>query len=798
MPARDLLQQLQRTLGDGYAVERELARGGMSRVYLAKDKSLGREVVVKALSPDLAAEVNFERFSREIKLAGRLQNPHIVPLLSAGDSEGTPYYIMPFVDGESLRQRLQSSGELPVDQAVRIMRDVAVALDYAHRQGVAHRDIKPENILLSGGTGVVTDFGVAKAISASTLHEGGTNLTTAGMALGTPAYMAPEQASADPSTDQRADIYAWGVVAYEMLTGAPPFAGRATQAIIAAHIAEPVPEIHRAAVPERLKALVMRALSKRPADRPQSAAEIVAELDALTSTGLTPAGTIAVRAGNNRRRKVMAIFVTLAVVLGGVLAVRALVSRASASGSAATVKRIAVLPFVNVSGSKDEEYFADGMSEELAAVLGRVRGVRVASYNSSFAFKGKAVDVKEVGRKLDVDAVLEARVRRQGNRLRVTAELTDVDNSLAIWSDSYEREFKDVFAVQNEIAQAIASALEIRFAGTTAHGTTAEVQGTEDPAAYDLYLRGRYFWHKRGAENLQRAIDLFTQATIRDPKFARAYAGRSSAQTLYVEYTDSAPRALDDSALASADEALRIDPTVSEAYIARGLVHVHRWEWPDARAAYGTAIQLDSTSSTAHQWLGELFYALGFADSAAIEMRKAKALDPLAPVPSVALAYALYQQRQYAQAVREGEQGRELAPDLILFPRVLAEAYLGLGDSAAALREIKRAVSIPPLQARTLSIYANIEARTGHRAEALDALNKLNKMNAGPAAMLIAYLGLGEREKALAALRLLVERRDFTLSQTPLTDPIFDPIRNTPEFRAAADAIRTPRAAMPK
>ena len=797
MPPGDLLKQLQRTLGDGYAVERELARGGMSRVYLAKEISLGRDVVIKALSPDLAAEVNFERFSREIRLAGRLQNPHIVPLLSAGDSEGTPYYVMPFVAGESLRLLLQRSGELPVDQAVRIMRDVAVALDYAHRQGVVHRDIKPENVLLSGGTGVVTDFGVAKAISASTVGDAATNLTTAGMALGTPAYMAPEQASADPTTDHRADIYAWGVVAYEMLTGAAPFAGRPTQAVIAAHIAEPVPDIHRPAVPERLSRLVMRTLSKRPADRPQSAAEIVMELDALTSTGLTPAGTTALPA-SKRRTRYWPVALAALVVLAGLVAVRARGSHMLAGGDTSTLKRIAVLPFANASGSKDEEYFADGMSEELGAVLGRVRGVRVASHSSSFSFKGKEVDVRDVGRKLDVDAVLEGRVRRDGQRLRVTAQLTDVGNGLSLWSDSYEKDAKDVFAVQDEIAHAIAAALEVRFAETTAHGTTAEVRGTANPEAYDLYLRGRYFWHKRGVENLGRAIDLFTEATTRDRNFARAFAGLASAEALLTEYTDDAPRELDDRALRAADEALRLDPSVAEAHIARGLVNVHRWQWEDARKAYGTAIQLDPNSATAHQWLGELFYTLGYGDSAIAEMRRAKALDPLAPVPSVALAYSLYQQRRYAEAIREGEQGQELAPDLILFPRVLSEAYLEMGDTAAAVRAAKKAVSLGPLQGKTLGIFANVSARTGHRAEALAAVKKLLDMRAGPAAMLIAYLGLGDRNAALAALKQLVQRRDVMLSQTPLTDPVFDSIRNTDEFRAAANAISTPNAVQPQ
>jgi TolB-like protein/tetratricopeptide (TPR) repeat protein/tRNA A-37 threonylcarbamoyl transferase component Bud32 len=792
MPPGDLLQQLQRTLGDGYRVERELARGGMSRVYLATDKGLGREVVVKALSPDLAAEVNFERFSREIRLAGRLQNPHIVPLLSAGDAEGTPYYVMPFVEGESLRHLLQASGELPVDQAIRIMRDVAVALDYAHRQGVVHRDIKPENILLSGGTGVVTDFGVAKAISASTAADGSTNLTTAGMALGTPAYMAPEQASADPSTDHRADIYAWGVVAYEMLTGAAPFAGRPTQAVIAAHIAEPVPPIHRAAVPERLARLVMRTLSKRPAERPQSARDIVLELDALTSTGLTPAGTVA--AHGSRRGIPLWVWpaAAAALVAFALFAMNARRQPMSAS-SEASVKRIAVLPFANASGSKDEEYFADGMSEELAAVLGRVRGVQVASYSSSFAFKGKSIDVKEVGRKLDVDAVLEARVRRDGRRLRVTAQLTDVGNGLSLWSDSYEKDAKDVFSVQDEIVHAIAGALELRFAATSTQAAPRDVQGTTDPNAYDLYLRGRYYWHKRGAASLRKAIDLFTAAGARDPKFGRAFAGLASSQVLLTEYADDAPRETDDRALAAADRALALDPGAAEAYLARGLVDVHRWKWEEARQSYVKAIALDSANATAHQWLGELYYALGEGDSSVAQMRMAKALDPLAPIPAGALAYALYCSRQYQESLREAQLAMDLAPDLAIIARVAARPFFMIGDTARALREVRRMRDLEPNQARGLADFVYLTGHTGHRDEALATLKHLETLHATALPMVVAYIGVGNTKSALQALDQAIATRDQSLSQYPLMDPMFDAIRSTPEFRAAAHAAGTPK-----
>ncbi len=292
-----LQEQVQRALGDAYLLERELGGGGMSRVFLALERSLGRKVVVKVLLPELAAGVNVERFRREIQLAAQLQHPHIVPLLSAGEAEGLPYFIMPYVTGESLRTRVAREGEFPIADTVRILRDVVSALAYAHAHGIVHRDVKPDNVLLSGGVAVVTDFGVAKAVTASAGTPGSSGLTSLGVALGTPAYMAPEQATASPNTDHRADIYALGIVTYEMLTGSPPFSGRAAPQVLAAHVVEePEPvERRRPAVPPMLATLVRECLAKRPADRPQTAAEVMHVLDAIATPSGGTAATTAVR-----------------------------------------------------------------------------------------------------------------------------------------------------------------------------------------------------------------------------------------------------------------------------------------------------------------------------------------------------------------------------------------------------------------------------------------------------------------------------------------------------------------------
>src|SRR5207302_4818029 len=329
-------------LSGSYTLERELGGGGMARVFVAEETALDRKVVIKVLPPETAAQVSLERFKREILLAAKLQHPHIVPLLTAGESNGLPYFTMPFVDGESLRVRLARHGELPVNHAIRMLREIASALAHAHEHGIVHRDLKPENVLLSGGSAMVTDFGVAKALSASSNAEHG-GMTSLGVALGTPAYMSPEQASADPSVDHRADIYSVGVLAYELLTGQPPFAGRTPQNLLAAHVSE-VPEAitkRRASLAPALAALVMRCLEKRPADRPQSGSEVVHALDDITtpSGGMTPTG--ASRGGSRRWG---AIAAAAAVVLVIVIASWLLATRTGGGGGAAKLRSIAVLP----------------------------------------------------------------------------------------------------------------------------------------------------------------------------------------------------------------------------------------------------------------------------------------------------------------------------------------------------------------------------------------------------------------------------------------------------------------------
>ena len=439
----DLREHLQMQLTD-YTIERELGGGGMSRVFVAMEKSLGRRVVIKVLSTELAASLSTERFKREIVLAASLQQANIVPVLSAGEIEGTPYYTMPYIEGASLRVRLDA-GSIRVAEALTILRDVAKALAYAHDRGVVHRDIKPENVLLTGGSAVVTDFGIAKALEGSAIDHGGADapisLGQLGIPLGTPAYMAPEQILADPEIDHHADLYSLGIVAYEMLAGRHPFAGLRAHELLAAHLKNtPAPlESLRPDVPPALAALVAHMLRKRPDERPEGAAEVLERLDCIAASDGGMRTSVRVHAsppvdrgrepGRRRRLYAAAAVVVLAVTVAG--ASRALVSPAPTDGGPGVtegtpptgvaprgIKSVAVLPFVNVGGNARDEYFSDGMTDELMGTLGKIKGLRVAGRSSAFSFKGKARDAREAGARLRVAAVLEGSIRRDGPESR--------------------------------------------------------------------------------------------------------------------------------------------------------------------------------------------------------------------------------------------------------------------------------------------------------------------------------------------------------------------------------------------
>jgi serine/threonine-protein kinase len=450
----DTLERLKAALATRYAIDRELGSGGMATVYLATDQRHRRSVALKVLRPELAAEMGTERFLREIEIAASLHHPHILPLYDSGEAEGFLYYVMPHVDGESIRERLVREHELPIPFATQVIGEIADALAYAHARGVVHRDIKPDNVMLSGRHALVMDFGVAKAVSDAAVSAA---LTTAGVSLGTPAYMAPEQAAADPNVDARADIYSLGALAYELLAGRPPFIGTTPQMVMSAHVTqtpEPVTS-HRQAVTAELADLVMRCLEKRPADRWQRADEL---LDRIAAIDTPSAG-----------------------MQGAAVSPPGLHATTVEPPETSTERAIAVLPFQNLSADAENEYFSDGITEEIINALNRIASLRVAARSSSFAFKGKNVNVRKVGEELKVNAVLEGSVRKAANRLRITAQLINVADGYQLWSERYDRELEDVFAIQDEISESIVEALRVVLSPeekpAIAKGQTAHVVG---------------------------------------------------------------------------------------------------------------------------------------------------------------------------------------------------------------------------------------------------------------------------------------------------------------------------------
>ena len=801
----ELRERLQVALGDAYAIERELGGGGMSHVFLATERRLDRQVVIKLLPPDVAGGVSLDRFHREIQLVARLQNPHIVPVITAGEADGVPFFTMPFVEGRSLRDLLKAGTKVSITDGANILRDVAVALAYAHERGIVHRDIKPDNVLLSGGAAVVTDFGVAKAISSA--REGtsapGGSLTQIGFSLGTPLYMAPEQAAADPSTDHRADIYSFGIMAYELFAGVPPFAGRAPAALLAAQMTEvpPLLSVARPDAPVPLVDLVRRCLEKDPSKRPQTATELVHGLDqALVSSGSSTLGRTApvpaVAPKTNRTILAVTFAALFIIATTAALFLSRRSDRGTASTDAASPRSVAVLPLENVGGSDSDRYFSEGITDELTSALGKIPGLRVASRTSVFALKSKGMDATQIAKTLKVSSLLEGTIRRSGDRLRVTAQLTNANDNLALWSDTYERQMKDVFQVQDDIAGSIAGALRVALApapaGQKAGTPGTALAGTEDLVAYDLYLRGRYFFHQRGNDALHRAADYFGQAIERDPTFARAYAGLADALGLMPIYGTTPADSAYPLARKAAERALALDSTVAEAHTTLGLILKSTGDWEPAATEFRRGLALDSNYATGHQWYSEVLIITGRVHEAVKELERARDLEPLSPVINAELGYTLGLAGRYQEGMLAGQRAVELDSTLWIGHAFLAFTRLFAGEYPAAAAGFQRAVrlgrGIDPLVGSLAFALAKSGKADSARAVLAPAEARANGRGGSPIAMAMGYAGLDEREKALDWLERGAREKDPWLYAMSINAPLFDGIRTDPRF---ADAART-------
>jgi serine/threonine-protein kinase len=658
----DLKKRLQDALGTTYFFERELGEAGMSRVFIAHDMALRRKVVIKVLPPELAASVNLERFNREIQFAATLQHPHIVPVLSAGVADGLPYYVMPFVEGESLGAKLTRESELSVQETIRILRDVLSALAYAHEHGVVHRDIKPDNILLTGDHAVVTDFGVAKAVGAST--DPGSGLTSVGIAIGTPAYMSPEQAAGDPYTDHRADIYAVGAMAYHMLTGYQVFTARSPQAMFAAHAVErPEPiRIRRPAIPQRLADLVMRALEKRPADRSQSAREMLADLESAAvpsgETVVPPpspsrqaiSGSVAQSERSDRRGLFMAIAAAVVLLT---LASTSVYWYKEKQPAPVVPPSLAVLPFENL-GSPTDAYFAEGMTEEISSRLGRLRGLRIIGRQSARAYAGSSKTASQIGKELGVNYILAGSVRwdrsQPGrNLVRVSPALLRVSDGTQVWSEPSEGDLKGVFQMQSRVAEQVANALELQLSVREEQMLTAIP--TDNLEAYDYYLRGRQAMRGSRGSDMLTAANHFERATQLDSKFARAFAALGVAHTDAVWFlADLKPSRLQ-KAKAAIDRALELNPNLPAAHNALGNYYYHgKLDYPAALKEFSAAQMLSPDDAEAAAFKSRVERRQGKWDEALADARRSVEIDPRNNVFLYDYAFTLGLTRLYDSA----------------------------------------------------------------------------------------------------------------------------------------------------
>ena len=771
-------EQLQRALGDTYTIEREIGVGGMSTVFAAVEASLNRHVALKVLQPELVAELSIDRFAREVRLAASLQQANIVPLLSAGTAGGFSYYTMPLVDGNSLRARLASGVPVPLAEAVSILKDVARALAYAHSAGVVHRDIKPDNILLSGGTAVVSDFGIARAMDAAR-NETGQTLTQAGVSIGTPGYLAPEQVAGEQA-DSRADIYAWGVVAWELLATRHPFASRTTrQAMLAAHLTEEAPHIEgHAKVPPSVASLVMSCLNKDPDRRPQSATELLAVLDAAATPIPSPAPSARVS------RKLVAGAAGVAALVALVLFIAPRLGDGSARTPAADSRSlsVAVLPFENIGGDTAQEYFADGMTDELATALGRLPGLKVAARSATYRYKGRRdIDVRQVGTELNVRYLLSGTVRRAGRTVRLSAQLTGVSDAVEIWSDTYTRAVDDVLALQDSLTMAITTALAERLgpAGEVTP-TAAAGRGTVSEEAYDLYLKGHYYLNRR-RPGLEGAVKSFEAAIAEDQRYGKAYAGLANALALLTYFGETPleqQRVID-----YAQRALGIDSTLAEAHVALGIMHMSVGRFEVAEKELRAAIAIEPDNAAAQFQLGRCLMYIGRLDEAIDAYELAKNLEPYQATTATWLGFVLTYQSTPERARAEAERAWELDSSSAVVQIGAAMAALDAGRPEDALRVIRGSPMRSVMNRGTFAyVFGKLDQPDSSRARIAEIEARRASRWNDYVTLMFASLGVGDTTRALDAFEKGYARGEAVSAWWPLWAQVFDGVRHSPRF----------------
>jgi eukaryotic-like serine/threonine-protein kinase len=738
--------QFQAALASKYVIERELGRGGMATVYLARDLRHDRNVAIKVLRDEVAESLARDRFIRETQLAARLNHPHVLPLYDSGEADGTLYFVMPLMQGQTLRERLDADGQLSIDVVLKLATEVADALDYAHRHGVVHRDIKPENILLHEGHAIIADFGIGKAIVDAQSDD--TMLTRVGVVVGTPAYMSPEQASGDV-IDHRTDFFSFGCVLYEMLTGILPFKGGSAHATIASRMIDTPREVTelRDAVPVSLSNTVSRLLAKDPADRFTSGAELIS---ALTSPDVS--ATVA-----------------------------------------SAIKSIAVLPFVNLSASSDDEYFADGITEEIINVLSQHTRLRVAARTSCFACKGTKDDPRLIAQRLGVRTVLEGSVRKAGSRLRVTAQLINASDGCHLWSERFDREMTDVFALQDDIASAIGHKLELSLLGDAESRVSRA--GPRHVEAYELLLRGRVLLAQRGP-SIVHAAQCFQQALTLDSELAEAHALLADAQRLFAIYGMAPTSEVIPRARAAANRALSLDPRQVEALATlANIAAVFDWDAAAGHAFTKRALAINPLHVRALVESGFVeSYRHGGTDAsqrhALEDLERATSIDPLNAWAFALRAWSHSSVGDHEEAVRLARHAIDLDPGAFTGRWALVWTLAAAARDVEALEAAEPALAMSGRGVRILCEMAASHARLGNR-DAAESLYEEVLVRART-----GYVGWSEQAAIAASAGRVADARDLLRRGIEVREsylsfescPAWQPLRGDDEGRRMLDA----------
>ena len=744
----------------------------MGVVYKAHDTKLDRDVALKVLPLELTKDRDArERFIHEAKAASALSHPNICSIHAIEEFEGQQFLDMEFLDGNTLGAVLGQK-ELPIGRAVEIAIQVAEGLNAAHKKGVVHRDIKPDNIMLTDdGLVKIMDFGLAKL-------KGSSKLTKSHSTLGTIAYMSPEQAQGE-DVDHRSDIFSLGAVLYEMITGRRPFKGEHEAAMMYSLINEsPEPLArYKTNVPSELQRIVDKALTKKRDERYQHVDEMIADLRRMQHTFTESASPV------SKKSRVSWIVATVVVLLA-IVGLYLFYPRSSLPTSAKS-KSVAVLPFKNMSDNKEDEYFSDGITDDIIAQLSKITDLRVISRTSVMQYKGVSKNIRDIGKELDVATVLEGSVRRSENQIRIVAQLIDANNEGHLWADTYDKEMTQVFSIQSDVAQRIAAALEAKL--SPAEKGRIEKKQTENPEAYQLYLKGRFYWNKRQLDDVNTAIKYFKQAIDKDPDYALAYAGLASACVLVPSYGIPVGEWYTQ-AQNAAVKALEMDSTLAEAHAVLGLCKIdYEWDWVGGENHFRRAIEFDPNYPTAHQWYSINLSYIGRFNEALSEAKRAQELDPLSLVINSTVGDALYAMRQYDKAIEQ--YNNTIALDRTFpWPHFgLASVFMVQGKFDEAIAECERGKNLGANTPYAVVFTGWVYAKTGRKPEALRILKELLQLaqqgNSVSYGIAFLYYELGEKDKAFEWFEKAYQDRDLWL--VPIgTDPLWDDLRSDPRCTA--------------